>query len=69
MQSILNVPPKKRGRPATGKNPRVGIRIEQELIDAIAAFQEANDPPIDNQSEAIRRILRDWLIGHGYLPD
>lgn len=69
MQSTINVPPKKRGRPATGKNPRIGIRIEQDLIDAIAAFQTDGEPPIDNQSEAIRRILRDWLIGHGYLAE
>lgn len=47
---------------------RLGGRFDQDLVDAIAAFQGDHDPPIQNRSEAVRRILRDWLIGHGYLP-
>lgn len=43
------------------------VALNQETLDAIAAFQADNEPPIENQSEAIRTILRDWLIGHGYL--
>ncbi len=38
------------------------IHLEQELLSVL---DEEFGP--DNRSEAIRRILRDWLIGHGYL--
>jgi len=40
--------------------------MEPELTDAIDAFalDETDKPP---RSEAIRRIIRDWLISHGYL--
>lgn len=40
--------------------------MEPELTEAIEAFStgQSDKPP---RSEAIRRILRDWLIGHGYL--
>lgn len=68
MQSTINVPQKKRGRPATGKNPRVGIRIEPELIEAVERYRLGQNPET-NQSEAMRRILRDWLIEHGYLKE
>ena len=62
----INVPQKKRGRPATGANPRVGVRMEPETIQAIEqACADQEDKP--NQSEMIRRILGDWLIGNGYL--
>ena len=36
------------------------------MTEAIEAFRKDEVPEI-NQSEAIRRILRDWLIGHGYI--
>jgi metal-responsive CopG/Arc/MetJ family transcriptional regulator len=42
------------------------VALDQELVDAIERIQREEDP-IPNQSEAIRRILRDWLIGHEYL--
>ena len=62
----ITVKPKKRGRPATGKEPLVGFRAPPEITAAIEAFR-AQEPDRPSQSEAIRRILKDWLIGHGHL--
>lgn len=62
----ISVTPKKRGRPATGKHPPVNVRMPPDLADAIDSFSaDENDKPA--RSEAIRRIIRDWLVGHGYL--
>lgn len=63
----ISVTHKKRGRPATGKNPPVNVRMPPDLADAISKFVADQDPQLPNTSEAIRAILRDWLIGHGYL--
>lgn len=38
---------------------------EAEIEAALAAYMAGEK--ID-RDEALRRILRDWLIGHGYLP-
>ena len=46
--------PKKRGRPATGKDPQVVLRMPPELIAATDAWGEANDI---GRSEAIRRLV------------
>jgi hypothetical protein len=59
--------PQKRGRPATGKGLPVQVRLQPDLLAALDSampdLQESSRP------EAIRRILRDWLIGHGFLKD
>jgi hypothetical protein len=54
-KSALKVIPKKRGRPATGKDPLVAIRMPQELIDEIDAWAKryANE----GRSRAIRRLV------------
>lgn len=45
------------------------IRLDQETLDAIETFR-AEQKPIPNQSEAIRKILRDYLVSYGALePD
>lgn len=54
MVRSIQVQPKKRGRPATGKDPLVGARFPQELIDAIDAWASQNDA---SRSEAIRRLV------------
>lgn len=56
-----------RGRPAEFPIKKL-VAMDQETLDAIEAFRASVQPPI-NQSEAFRKILRDWLIGHGYLKD
>lgn len=62
----IPVSQKKRGRPATGETPRVGVRMEPELTEGLDAFS-ADEPDNPSRSEAIRRIIRDWLRQRGYL--
>ena len=45
---------KKRGRPATGKNPHVVVRMEPVAIARVDAFAERNEI---NRSEAVRRLV------------
>jgi len=53
-KSIKVHPKKKRGRPATGKDPLVSARLPQELIDSVEAWASANGA---SRSEAIRRLV------------
>jgi Ribbon-helix-helix protein, copG family len=46
---------KKPGRPATGHDPFVGIRLPEGLLAQIAKWSEANEA--GSRSEAIRRLL------------
>ena len=52
--SIKVLPKKKRGRPATGRDPHVTSRMPQTLIDQVDAWAEANDT---GRSEAFRRLV------------
>jgi hypothetical protein len=68
IMSPLNVAKKPRGRPPVDSE-RVTIRIERTELEGLDYF--ATDPsrvtkPI-GRPEAIRRILRDWLMSHGYV--
>jgi metal-responsive CopG/Arc/MetJ family transcriptional regulator len=60
MKSIINVTPKKRGRPATGKQPHVSVRMEPELIKALDNYLRDN-PNLHSRSDAIRLILSKHL--------
>jgi len=53
---------KKRGRPATGVDPLVGVRIPKETIAEIDAWARSNDT---TRSEAIRRLVERGLKGKG----
>jgi hypothetical protein len=53
-RSITVTPKKKRGRPATGRDPHVTSRMPQALIDQIEIWASKND---SNRSEAIRRLV------------
>jgi hypothetical protein len=53
-KSIKAMPKKSRGRPATGKDPQVVVRMPQTLIDDADAWAEAN---ATGRSEAIRRLV------------
>lgn len=55
MPKSIRVKPKKRGRPATGKDPFYGIRIPDDLMEAVKDWAAANDAP--SRSEAIRRLV------------
>ena len=54
MAKSITVKPK-RGRPATGRDPFVGIRLPATLIESIQAWSEKNDAA--SRSEAIRRLV------------
>jgi hypothetical protein len=53
-RSIKVHPKKKRGRPATGKDPLVSARLPQTLIDLVEQWSASNDV---TRSEAIRRLV------------
>lgn len=66
MTSTINVPKKSRGRPAV-ESDRIVLRIQEPDLGAIDAF--AAETKGLSRQDAIRRILKDWLTGHGYLKD
>lgn len=50
----LKVIPKKKGRPATGKDPMVALRVSKATIKALDAWAEAKGL---TRSEAIRGMI------------
>jgi hypothetical protein len=54
MPKSITVKPKKRGRPATGRDPLVGVRIPTELIAEIDAWARRSKI---TRSEAIRQFI------------
>lgn len=61
-KSIKVMPKKRRGRPATGKDPQVVVRMPSTLIAEVDAWGEANDAI---RSEAIRRLVELGLKAKG----
>ena len=55
-------PKKRRGRPATGKDPHVAARMPPALIAEVEAGAVANDI---TRSEAIRRLVEVGLKAKG----
>lgn len=53
-RSTKKVTPKRRGRPATGKNPLVSTRMPTALIEEIDAWADSGEV---KRSEAIRRLV------------
>ncbi|WP_379069346.1 hypothetical protein ACHMW4_03975 [Mesorhizobium sp. UC22_110] len=53
------------GRPSVDSD-LLRFRAERDVINSIDAFA-AEQADTLNRPEAIRRIIRDWLISHGYL--
>lgn len=66
--SSISVTQKKRGRPATGETPRVGVRLPEDVRAALSAYTETQEPPL-TVSEAIRDLLTEALRAKGFLPD
>ena len=54
-KSIKVIPKKRRGRPATGKDPQVVVRMPAALIAEVDAWGTANDAM---RSEAIRLLVK-----------
>jgi Arc/MetJ-type ribon-helix-helix transcriptional regulator len=61
-KSIKVHPKKRRGRPATGKDPLISARLPQELIDEVEGWAAANSA---SRSEAIRRLVELGLKAKG----
>jgi hypothetical protein len=55
-KSIKAKPKKQRGRPATGKDPMMGLRASPVLRASIVKWAE-DQPDKPNLSEAIRRLV------------
>jgi hypothetical protein len=58
--SIKAKPKKRRGRPATGKDPMIGLRLPVETIAALDAW--AKKEGLASRSEAVR-LLIDTAVG------
>jgi len=56
MAKSIKVKPKKRGRPATGKDPLVGFRASPEMRASVVRWAE-DQPDQPTLSEAIRRLV------------
>lgn len=56
------MPKKPRGRPATGKDPQVVLRMPRSLIAEVDAWGKANEAM---RSEAIRRLVELGLKAKG----
>ncbi|MPZ36375.1 MAG: ribbon-helix-helix protein, CopG family [Rhodospirillales bacterium] len=58
MRKSIKVLPKKRGRPATGKDPFVGVRLPDTMIEALDARADAEGV---TRSETMRRLIEAGL--------
>jgi hypothetical protein len=50
------IPKKKRGRPATGRDPLTALRLPPPMLKAVETWAAAQDDE-PNRSEAIRRLV------------
>jgi hypothetical protein len=62
MSTSIPVEPKKRGRPATGRDPLVGFRAPPSLVVKLDAYAGREGL---KRSEAIRRFVEDGLTAAG----
>jgi hypothetical protein len=66
-KSITDKPQKKgRGRPATGRDPMIGLRASKKLTSAIDAWAKRNGDV--SRSEAIRLLVEIGLAGGRTIP-
>ena len=52
----ITVKPKKRGRPATGRDPLIAFRAPAELRQSLDIWRRTQ-PDLPSRSEAIRRLV------------
>jgi hypothetical protein len=62
MRKSIKVIPKKRGRPATGKDPLFAFRMSEEMADQVDRWGREQSPPL-SRSEAIRALIAVGLSG------
>jgi hypothetical protein len=60
----IKAKPKKRGRPATGKDPMLGFRAPPKLRRAIDAWRK-HRPDRPSRSKAIRQLIELGLAAEG----
>jgi metal-responsive CopG/Arc/MetJ family transcriptional regulator len=67
MAKLISDKPKnrKRGRPATGKDPMIGLRAPPTLIKKIDGWATTNN--VASRSDAIRHLLERGLSSTAYL--
>lgn len=56
---------KKRGPAPTGKGQTIGVRMHDDLLEPIDAYAKSIGE--GSRPEAIRRILKDWLVQQGFI--
>lgn len=67
MTKSITVKPKKRGRPATGKDPLMGFRAAPVMRASVVKWAE-NQPDKPSLSEAIRRLVEMGLASAAEQP-
>ena len=63
--STINPSKKPRGRPKVDSE-QVNLRLTRDMLDALDKFVDRDAIP--SRPEAIRLILKDWLMANGMLP-
>jgi hypothetical protein len=48
-------------------NERITIRVTAEMKEALECFHQDQVVAVRSRQDVFRRIIEDWLIGHGYL--
>lgn len=64
--SIVTPIRKRRGPAPTGKTPQVSLRLDPAMTAAIDSVVDGD--AIQSRSEAIRVILRAWLVANQMMP-
>ena len=67
MAKSIKVHQKRRGRPATGRDPAVTVRMPPEYQTGLDKWIKEQPKPQPSRSDAIRRAIGDWLTGLGLM--
>lgn len=63
--TVITQSRKKPGPPATGKGTLIGVRLQPAMLAAVDKFVDEQNGI--SRPEAVRLILRDWLVGNQML--
>lgn len=64
--SISDKPKRKRGRPATGRDPMIGFRAGPDIVKGLETAARAESEP---KSEIMRKAVAEWLRARGYMGE
>jgi hypothetical protein len=62
--SASDKPNRKRGRPATGRDPMIGFRAGPDMVQGLEAAARGEGEP---KSEIMRKAVAEWLRARGYM--